>query len=48
MVDKLIRLILQLLPNDVVSIINEQSLDELDKRGWIIWGEKDDENRPLD
>jgi hypothetical protein len=44
MVDKLIRLILQLLPSD----INEQSLDELDKRGWIIWDEGNDQNRPLD
>lgn len=48
MVDKLIRLILQLLPNDIVSIINEQSLDELDKRGWIIWDKGNDQNKPLD
>ena len=37
LVNQLIKLILQILPSEIVSIINEKSLEELDKRGWIIW-----------
>lgn len=36
----LIWLILKVLPWEIVSEINELSLDELDKRGCIIWDDK--------
>ena len=39
MINLLIKLILKILPSGLVSDINELSLEELDKRGWIIWDE---------
>lgn len=37
MINFLIKLILKILPDELVSDINELSLEELDERGWIIW-----------
>jgi hypothetical protein len=37
--EKLIRLIVRSLPTDSLSIVNEESLAELDKRGEIIWAD---------
>jgi hypothetical protein len=38
----LIRFIIRVLPDEIVEILNAESLDELDKRGLIIWA--DDKN----
>lgn len=35
--ETLIRVIVRLLPTEWLSIVNEESLAELDKRGEIIW-----------
>lgn len=36
----LITLLMRILPDEVVEEINAVSLDELDKRGLIIWAEE--------
>ncbi|MHC0068263.1 hypothetical protein ACWATR_36260 [Nostoc sp. UIC 10890] len=36
----LITLLMQILPDELVEEINAVSLDELDKRGLIIWAEE--------
>lgn len=38
--EKLIRAIVRLLPTDWLLVINEESLNELDKRGEIIWADE--------
>jgi hypothetical protein len=38
--EKLIRAIVRLLPTDWLSIVNEESLEELDRRGEIIWADE--------
>lgn len=38
--ETLIRLIVRSLPTDWLSIVNEESLDELDRRGEILWADE--------
>lgn len=38
--EKLIRSIVRLLPTHWLSVVNEESLNELDKRGEIVWADE--------
>jgi hypothetical protein len=38
--EKLIRAIVRSLPTNWLLVVNEESLDELDKRGEIIWADE--------
>ena len=42
MLDKLVKFLLTICSDDLALMINEYSLDELDKRKLIIWENKDE------
>jgi hypothetical protein len=47
LITRFITWLMKILPSEIVCIFNDVSLQELDKRGWIIWEEKNDNNRKI-